>query len=477
MDWIQTEAPNAEWTSVASDASGNYLVACRRDGGTGNIYTNDNYGNDLWTQTAAPNANWSCVASDASGKYLVACVSLGNIYTNANYGRGAWTQTEAPNAEWQSVASDATGKYLVACNRDIDTGVNIYTNANYGNEAWTLQTEAPSDVLLSVASDATGKYLVVAGSDMIYTNTNYGNGTWITQTVAPGGGWQSVASDATGKYLVACRRDGGTGNIYTNDNYGNDLWTQAGAPTANWSSVASDASGKKLVAGVVNGYIYTNDNYGRGAWTQAAAPSAGWQSVASDATGTYLVACAFGGYIYINGPPAPNTNICFPAGTPVRTDQGVINIEHIDKKLHTIQRKPILQITKTVTVDKYLISFAPSSLTRNVPQKTTVMSKDHKIEFDGQLVPAERFLDYSSEIKKVKYSGELLYNILLDKHSRVNVNGIICETLHPENIIAKLYTNGYAEEERKNIIIQMNDALEKRDLDGYKCVLDKLQRK
>jgi hypothetical protein len=104
------------------------------------------------------------------------------------------------------------------------------------------------------------------------------------------------------------------------------------------------------------------------------------------------------------------------------------------------------------------------------------MTKDHHIEFEGRLVLAERFLDYSSEIKKVNYRGEILYNVLLQKHSRISVNGLMCETLHPENIIAKIYTNGYTEEERNSIIDEMNNSLEKRNLLKYKAVLEKIQK-
>jgi hypothetical protein len=104
------------------------------------------------------------------------------------------------------------------------------------------------------------------------------------------------------------------------------------------------------------------------------------------------------------------------------------------------------------------------------------MTKDHKIEFEGRLVPAERFLDYSSEIKKVNYRGEILYNVLLAKYSRMNVNGLVCETLHPENIMAKLYTNRYAEDERNKFVVEINDSLAKRDLQRYKYVLGKIQK-
>ena len=136
--------------------------------------------------------------------------------------------------------------------------------------------------------------------------------------------------------------------------------------------------------------------------------------------------------------PLTVSNICFPAGTPIATDQGSVAIEQLDPTKHTIKQQAILHITQTTTLDKYLIMFPKSSLSRGLPSQSTIMSKDHQIEFNGQLTPAYRFLDYSSEIKKVKYSGEILYNVLLAKYGTIVVNGLTCETLHPNNAVAKL---------------------------------------
>jgi hypothetical protein len=182
----------------------------------------------------------------------------------------------------------------------------------------------------------------------------------------------------------------------------------------------------------------------------------------------------FDGQVIITSIPTPTSNICFPVGTPVQTDQGIFSIEKLDKEKHTIHGEPILQITKTVTLDSYLISFEKNSIGRNIPNKKTIMSKDHKIHFEGQLVPAYRFLNFSREVKKVKYSGEVLYNVLLSKYSLMNVNGLICETLHPENIIAKLYIRDFTKEERNDIIILMNDALKQGDLIKYKSSLARI---
>jgi hypothetical protein len=138
-------------------------------------------------------------------------------------------------------------------------------------------------------------------------------------------------------------------------------------------------------------------------------------------------------------PTTPISPICFPAGTPIKTDQGLVPIEQIDTRRHTLYGQPILHITKTVTPDKYLIRFPKNVLERNIPSATTVMTKDHLIMFQEQLVPAYRFLEFSREIKKVTYSGEVLYNVLLAYHGTMEVNNMVCETLHPANKIAKLY--------------------------------------
>jgi hypothetical protein len=45
---------------------------------------------------------------------------------------------------------------------------------------------------------------------------------------------------------------------------------------------------------------------------------------------------------------------------------------------------------------------------------------------------------------KVPY-GQLLYNILLEDYGIVLANNLICETLNPKNVIAKLCTSDYSD--------------------------------
>jgi hypothetical protein len=178
------------------------------------------------------------------------------------------------------------------------------------------------------------------------------------------------------------------------------------------------------------------------------------------------------GAVIISWEPIPTTNICFPIDTPIQTDQGIIPIQYINPQMNTIAGKPIQHITTTTTIDPYLICFEPHALGPNYPSKTTIMTKDHQIMYDGKMVPAYRFLDFPSKVKKTKYTGEILYNVLMEEHGLVHVNNLICETLHPDNLIAKIYNSPHTQEYKNNFIDSMNDSLRRRDGLAYKSIIN-----
>ena len=148
------------------------------------------------------------------------------------------------------------------------------------------------------------------------------------------------------------------------------------------------------------------------------------------------------------------SNICFPSGTLIKTDQGEIPIETIIPNINTICKKKIIDITKTVSIDKYLVCFRTNSLGFNVPSRDTILSKNHKIFYDGKLMEAHLFIGYVNDVHKVNYSGEILYNVLLENYDKMMVNNMICETLHPENSVTKIYKylKGLNYNESENLI-------------------------
>jgi hypothetical protein len=56
------------------------------------------------------------------------------------------------------------------------------------------------------------------------------------------------------------------------------------------------------------------------------------------------------------------------------------------------------------------------------------------------MIKAMDFVVNVEGVSCVKYSGEILYNVLLETHDKMVVNNLICETLHPRNPYAKIFT-------------------------------------
>jgi hypothetical protein len=177
---------------------------------------------------------------------------------------------------------------------------------------------------------------------------------------------------------------------------------------------------------------------------------------------------------YFPIPPTPISNICFPRETPILTDQGIIPIEKINNNIHTINNKKIVNITQTISKDEYLVCFKKNSLALNYPSEKTIMSKEHKILYKGIMLEANNFLNKFENVKKVKYNGEILYNVLMETEDKINVNNLICETLNPNNIIAKLYTSAYTQEVKNKIINMLNECINSNDHNSYKRIINRL---
>ena len=134
----------------------------------------------------------------------------------------------------------------------------------------------------------------------------------------------------------------------------------------------------------------------------------------------------------------PVSITCFLADTPILTDQGSVMIQDINTDVHTIRKKPIVAITKTVSPEKYLVRFHPGSLGKNLPEKTTIMTRNHLLMYKGKMIPANHFLNMEG-VDRVKNKGDILYNVLMEEHEKMLVNNLVVETLHPKNHVAVLY--------------------------------------
>lgn len=180
--------------------------------------------------------------------------------------------------------------------------------------------------------------------------------------------------------------------------------------------------------------------------------------------GNYKVTPIFRGSVGITVDYVPTSAICFPAGTPVLTDQGYIPIDKITTQ--TLGKKPI-KLTKTITRDNYLVCVEKDALEKNVPFQRTYISKDHKVyhkDFSGK---AKDMVPYFEKVYKVPYNGEILYNVLVDSHRKMKVNNMVCETLNPIHPMAKLYNLNKKEQEDK-IVLWEKEKKSKKQLILYK---------
>jgi uncharacterized delta-60 repeat protein len=163
----------------------------------------------------------------------------------------------------------------------------------------------------------------------------------------------------------------------------------------------------------------------------------------------------------------PIVPVCFPKGTPVQTDQGIINIDKIDTKKHTIWNNKIVAITKSIPMQKHIICIEKHSLDKNVPLKDTYISMNHKLMYNNKMIEAKELVGKVEGIYTKKYNNEILYNILLEKHDVMIVNNLIVETLDPNNLLAKVYNSGFTEEEQQDLIVKINDTILNNDYNNY----------
>jgi hypothetical protein len=322
-----TFASGQWWTAVASDASGQRLVAASTTAIpapgalVGGFWTSTD-GGMTWTSRGGPDLG--AVASNSTGTVIIGargCWGDSELSELTNSGATWTSMMPASLGGAMSVASDATGTHLVAGGAGEANGTtngDIWTSSNSG-ASWTDQT--PSSVpahdqsWISMASNSTGTQLVAVsgggciggtpGGD-IWTSTDSGV-TWIDRTrtlIGPvhGGVFTAVASDTSGMNLVAVGSD-----IWTSADAGLTWIRQMAPPSLSssdaWVSVASDATGKRLIAATfggqpgLTGNIFTSADGGVN-WTNETAGTAAagqnWSGVASDASGVHLVAVTVG---------------------------------------------------------------------------------------------------------------------------------------------------------------------------------------
>ena len=160
--------------------------------------------------------------------------------------------------------------------------------------------------------------------------------------------------------------------------------------------------------------------------------------------------------------------ICFAKGTIISTDQGNMEIQNIVPGKHTICKKAICHITKTISPEKKIVCVKKNAFGKNKPNKAITMSGNHCIQCEkGAMVKAKELVASNPKMKFVDYNQEPLYNVLMEDHNVIKVQNLEVETLDPENIVAKIYNSVMDKSTLAKLVKQMNEGIRENNREKY----------
>lgn len=322
--WVPSnDAPSDAWTSVASSSTGQYTIATVSDGpvylGTiaipsdtssptskPTVITSDAY---TWEVVISEDLTWSAVASDTTGQYLVACAAYDGIYLTTDGGL-SWTAssvTVTTDFYWVSVASSSDGSIVAAS--ALDDGY-VIVSSDYGS---TWNQNSGEGEWISVAISGSGSLIAAAEYyGGIYLSIDYGV-TWSITAAPEPLYWTSVSMSSESSYMLGTCVDG---YVYTSTDSGSDWSEVSGTPYGTkWKSSAVSETGQYMLALGAEIGIYYSLDYGT-SWAISNAPSAPeWSYITSSSSGELGAAVSYSGFVYVTSTYGMQWEICTSLGS------------------------------------------------------------------------------------------------------------------------------------------------------------------
>jgi hypothetical protein len=188
--WTQTGAPVIGWTSLASSADGNILVATPGHTafptGGGPIHVSTNSGT-TWTPTSTPSLDWSSVACSADGTKIVAAVS---------YGAGAIYSSVDSGANWVSNSVPFDGGW-VACSADGSQWFAAVSEYPAGGIYISQFTPAPFLDAKKSGRDTVLSWIVPSANFRLEQTTDFATANWADVTNAPSLNFTNLRHEVT----------------------------------------------------------------------------------------------------------------------------------------------------------------------------------------------------------------------------------------------------------------------------------------
>ena len=424
--------------AVAGFVSSSYIAPATTGSGTLSLMTS-NADNTVWTGIFTP----SSAINDANGVLILSMgkfsggTEITNSVTSAGYESGA-TQTALASVtpitfNGTTTVIDRTPSYVFSSTQAGTITVNNATfsssvSATSGNNTITFEQLADyttHDTITIIVTDSSGKpsaaltvpsFTVDTTTSTIDVINTVSGKAELTNTLTSNG-----VTDQTGK----------TTDLPTNTNQHASYKARITYPNADYSAL-SEANKNSIKMKVAE--LYSTE-------------------LKIDSSNTIYVDIIEGSVIidvYVMTSTAITSNIliCFPKGTPVVTNQGEILIENIIPGVHTIRGKNITAITCTHPNTDHIVLIKKNALGKNIPCIPTRISNHHRVFYKGKMVKASDLVKICEGVIKSPYNGEALYNVVMKKHDKMMVNNLICETLHPNNAMARICAGEYTHREK-----------------------------
>jgi len=228
---LAVASASSQWCNVASDATGQKLVAVGY--GCKQVLISDDFG-VTWQYTKAPSQAWGSLYSDSTGQKLIVGPKLDGTYTT-KYGtmvsndRGLTWTTATYNMDASTnyvledkISASSNGQRLLT----VQMG-NKLTKSADGGASWFGVDNVPYNKTMDVngygsAISGTGTiWYAVNDVQELYVSKNTGT-TWAkAHDRLPSSTWENFVTDNTGQYLFATTHYG----FYASSDYGTTMST------------------------------------------------------------------------------------------------------------------------------------------------------------------------------------------------------------------------------------------------------------
>ena len=320
---LNADTNNGNWSSIAGDITGQYLVASLASTSIGGIYRSTDYGIN-WTKIYSNNLNWTKVISDDTGEYLAACVNGGYIYTSIDSGVNWTYQTSAGSREWFSMTCDSTGQQIIACLYNSNVA---YKSINGGKDWNPSGAISVTGIWINLASSGDGKTIVAAVNYTVYPNFNHyiyisynSSDTWDQQLNSYNYFWTGVTVARNNPSIIGvCNSDNNTVFITIDAGVTWNNYTCGSTISTNYSfGMASSSDGSKMVICKSGEAVYLSSNTGQ-LWNTVDGSDGSsallWTGVYLSSDGTKMATFPQPGYIYYYPySKAPITHYVMPDG-------------------------------------------------------------------------------------------------------------------------------------------------------------------